>query len=301
MKKLFVFSLILIFIISCDRVNPTAPDEAVLHVSANPTNIQAGGATSIITVLGYKSTGIPLSNGTIIYFSSDIGSIDSTAKTRDGIAKATFRSDERSGVAHIYVTSGNATATPSPLEILVGTSALASLTIGANPVVLPVGGGQSEITVAAFNENRNLLPDIPVVFSTTAGTLDSGGSVLCTNQNGEVKDYLTTSTDATVTATSVSISASVTVSVETNSPPTASFVFSPTNPEAGDTVYFNASASSDSDGDIISYEWDFGDGSSGSSVQISHTYTDAGTFQVTLVVTDDDGATGVLSQTVTVS
>lgn len=301
MKRILIFLIFLISFISCARVNPTAPDESILYVSANPTSIPAGGTTSIVTVIGYKSTGIPLSDGTVIYFSTDIGTIDPTTETKNGKATATFTSDERSGVAHIYVTSGNATATPSPLEIVVGSAALSSLTIGANPSVLPPGGGRSKIIAAAFDDSGNTLSNIPVVFSTNGGTLDSGGKVLYTNQNGEVKDYLTTSTDATVTATSGSITASVTVTVETNSPPTASFVFSPTDPKVGNSVYFNASGSTDSDGYIVSYKWDFGDGSKGSGKTPSHTYSYAATFQVTLVVTDNDGATGATSQTVTVN
>jgi len=301
MKKILIFLIFLISYISCARVNPTAPDQAILYISANPTSISTGGATSIVTVIGYESTGIPLSNGTIIYFSTDIGSIDQTATTKDGITRATFSSDERSGVAHIYVTSGNATATPSPLEIQIGSSALSSLTIGVSPGVLPPGGGRSKITAAAFDKNGNTLPGIPVVFSATGGSLDSGGKVLYTDQNGEVKDSLTTSTDATVTATSGSISVSATVTVKINSPPTANFVFSPTSPKVNDIVYFNASGSSDSDGNIVGYDWDFGDGSSGSGVQPSHAYTYAGTFQVTLVVRDNDGATGTTNQAVTVS
>jgi PKD repeat protein len=94
--------------------------------------------------------------------------------------------------------------------------------------------------------------------------------------------------------------ASVTVTVAKNVNPAANFVFSPIDPKAGEPVYFNASSSYDSDGNIVSYDWDFGDGATGSGVLISHTYDRAGTFQVTLVVTDNNQATGVLSKTVTI-
>ncbi|HEX6115711.1 MAG TPA: beta-propeller fold lactonase family protein [Solirubrobacterales bacterium] len=61
----------------------------------------------------------------------------------------------------------------------------------------------------------------------------------------------------------------------------------------GQTAEFNASSSSDSDGgSIAAYTWDFGDGSAPettASPTISHTYTAAGDFQVTLTVTDDQG------------
>ena len=52
-------------------------------------------------------------------------------------------------------------------------------------------------------------------------------------------------------------------------------------------VYFDGSASSDKDGQIIQYSWDFGDGGSGNGVNPSHVYGNPGTYKVTLTVTDD--------------
>ncbi len=56
---------------------------------------------------------------------------------------------------------------------------------------------------------------------------------------------------------------------------------------AGETVYFDGSASSDNDGKIISYTWDFGDNSTGSGVKITHKYDLPGTYQAVLTVQDD--------------
>ena len=56
-------------------------------------------------------------------------------------------------------------------------------------------------------------------------------------------------------------------------------------------VTFDASASSSPNGAIVSYEWDFGDDEAGSGVTVEHTYTEKGTYSVTLVVTDSTGAT----------
>lgn len=60
--------------------------------------------------------------------------------------------------------------------------------------------------------------------------------------------------------------------------------------EAGAPVAFDASGSSDADGQIVSYEWDFGDGSAGSGAGAEHAYAAAGAYVVRLCVTDDDGA-----------
>lgn len=69
----------------------------------------------------------------------------------------------------------------------------------------------------------------------------------------------------------------------------------------GDVVTFNGSASYDPDGTIVSYNWDFGDGTTGTGVTVSHTYAATGTYTVTLTVTDNDGATGIDTALVNIS
>jgi PKD repeat protein len=64
-------------------------------------------------------------------------------------------------------------------------------------------------------------------------------------------------------------------------------------------VTASAAASSDADGTIASYAWTFGDGSTATGATASHTYAAAGTYTVSLKVTDDDGATSTASSTVT--
>ncbi|HUW68419.1 MAG TPA: S8 family serine peptidase [Candidatus Nanoarchaeia archaeon] len=64
---------------------------------------------------------------------------------------------------------------------------------------------------------------------------------------------------------------------------------------------FDGSGSSDPDGTIVSYAWDFGDQYTGTGVTTSHSYTAAGTYTVNLTVTDNDGLTGTDIATVSVN
>jgi len=73
--------------------------------------------------------------------------------------------------------------------------------------------------------------------------------------------------------------------------PTADFTVDPSRPSVGQTVTFDASASFDPDGQVVAYAWDFdGDGQpEATGAQASFVYNAAGTFEVTLTVTDNDG------------
>ena len=97
----------------------------------------------------------------------------------------------------------------------------------------------------------------------------------------------------------------VTVNVPPNVSPLASFVAVPN----ALLVAFNGAASADSDGSIASYAWNFGEPTSGAantttsatSSTTTHAYAAAGSYSVTLTVTDNQGATGVKLLNMTVS
>jgi hypothetical protein len=85
-----------------------------------------------------------------------------------------------------------------------------------------------------------------------------------------------------------------------NKPPVAN-AGGPYTGTVGVPVMFNGIHSSDPDGTITGYRWEFGDGSALSAVAPLHTYTSPGTYAVTLTVTDDKGATGVAQTTATIT
>ncbi|ATU08350.1 LamG-like jellyroll fold domain-containing protein [Methanohalophilus portucalensis] len=81
--------------------------------------------------------------------------------------------------------------------------------------------------------------------------------------------------------------------------PSADFAYSPPNPTTYETVDFT-DQSSDPDGNIVGWSWDFGDGNTSTDQNPSHQYSSEGTYTVTLTVTDDDGEVSTTSKTVEV-
>jgi PKD repeat protein len=101
-----------------------------------------------------------------------------------------------------------------------------------------------------------------------------------------------------------STSTGTAVTVATTPPPplTAVFVFSPTTPHAGGTVFFNAAGSA---GAIATYTWDFGDGSpivtfNAPTTTTSHPYPVVGTYNVTLTVRDSGTGRATSTQALTI-
>src|SRR5437867_2550964 len=82
--------------------------------------------------------------------------------------------------------------------------------------------------------------------------------------------------------------------------PVASFTATPNPVTVGTAVSFDASSSTDPDGTIVSYAWEFGDATTGTGVTTSHTYTAIGRYRANLTVTDNESYTATASLDVVV-
>lgn len=307
MSFLFVLLLTGVSLLTsgCSDMNPSVgPDQATIALQANPATIPAKTGISEIVAIGTKKTGAPIWDDVVISFSADVGRVEpQSARFRDGRAYARYFAPLASGDATITALSGGVEAT---LTITVAEEPpVSTLLLSANRTSLPSHGGQVKLRVVAYDEKNNPVAGAPVVFAAAGGRLASGGQQIRTNSKGLARDTLSTDVDSVVTARSGSIvSEPLDIDVEDipdNEPPTADFVFSPTGPLVDAAVYFNGEKSSDPDGRIVSYRWDFGDSKMGSGRRVSHIYATAATYTVVLCVTDNRGARVCTSQTVTVT
>lgn len=134
----------------------------------------------------------------------------------------------------------------------------------------------------------------------TAPQLQATDTTAALQQAGSVGLKMAVSSVSTV-STVISIDDYKVVSGAVVAPPNQAPVAAFVSSTAGLTANVDANGSSDSDGTIAAYAWNFGDGATGTGVTASHPYAAAGTYTVTLTVTDDDGATHTVSAPVTVT
>ncbi len=196
----------------CDKASPVAPAGTTISLSINPSRIDITGQASV-TAIVRRDNGTAVNPGTEVNFSTSLGSLDpELAKTDDaGVARTTLRGTGQVGVATIEASTG--AATPSTVEIQIGSLA-SSVTLVASPTAIGQGGGTIELLAVVRDDAGQLLNELAVNFSTTAGTLESRGAAKLTNQLGEARDTLTvTQLDIIALATNV-ITVSVFASTE---------------------------------------------------------------------------------------
>ena len=183
----------------CDKVPLLAPSGSIITLISNVTALPINGSTDIVAQL-IEPAGTPPQRGTFVTFTTSLGRIQPPEAETDSSGRVTvkFLAGTGSGTATINAISGGVSAGTNTLKILVGTAAVGSVRVSANPTLLPANGGASTITAQTLDVNGNPLSSAPVTFSTTAGTLDQG--FLTTDQSGLATTVLRTSSNATVTA-----------------------------------------------------------------------------------------------------
>ncbi|MFA6888660.1 MAG: PKD domain-containing protein [Candidatus Woesearchaeota archaeon] len=193
------------------------------------------------------------------------------------------------------------------------------------------GDSASCSTEITINEEPNVAPTIDCSMLPTSGTVDEilALAVIASDSDGTITgfDWLfgdgssqTTTVDTTTYAytsagtyiinvevtdddgdsASCSADIEITESGPTNEAPVALCII-PLSLLVGEEGPFDGSASYDTDGTIVSYAWNFGDGNTDSTSTTTHSYSAEGSYTTSLTVTDDDGATNSCSGTITVS
>lgn len=331
--RLLIALVMVSAVAACQKVPLLAPSGSTITLTSSNTALPLGGSTTILAQV-IEASGNPPHQGTQVTFTTTLGSIQPTNVETDinGQAYVTFAAGSQSGTATVTALSGGASVgTNGAIKIAVGTAAVGRVVVSANPASVSQLGGAATITANVVDLNGNVLPNAPVNFTTTAGTLSS--SVVNTDQNGNAQTVLTTSQQATVTAsvgaqggssaggtgtttpgtgttgtTTTTGTASGSVTVTVTASPTLVITPPTTAPSVGLPASFTFAVTAATTNGVavrnVSVNW--GDGTSqnlgaitGNAV-VSHTYQDTGTYFVTATVTDATGQTQTYGTSVTV-
>ncbi len=220
----------------CEKV-PLLSLDAKVFLQANPTFVVSNGGRSVVTAVLTEPAGTFVPDGTEVFFFTDLGSIPARAKTVDGLARVFFVADARSGPASITAYTGGAAPAPggspapsaSPgtgggsgvssgqgsarITISVGSALPNNVLVTANPSRI-TSPRHATITANVSDAAGNPIQHVPVIFTITAAspleeTLDSGGSPVTTDSNGQAFDTLRTRALPVAAPKTVTVSATV--------------------------------------------------------------------------------------------
>ena len=252
----------------------------VPQVAATPTNGRAPLAVS------FDSAGSSDADGSVVAYAWDFG--DGSPVETSATASHTYAPGTWTATLTVTDDDGATATTPVTIESTVNVAPTADAQATPSEGVAPL--------VVAFSSAGTSDPDGTVV----SYDWDFGDGSSSTEANPShtyaAGDYTAT---LTVTDNEGGIS-SDTVAIHANAAPTAAASADVTSGDAPLAVAFTGNTSSDADGSIVSYSWDFGDGSSSTEANPSHTYA-PGVWTATLTVTDDEGATSTATVTVDVN
>ncbi len=301
-----------------DTVTPplAGPSELSLSlaINANPDVLsQDGGSQSVITVDARDPNGQPVPNQLlrVEIQGGDFGSLSARTVVTNSSGRASFTytappgpSGSQANVFILVTPAGSDNANAQSRAVNIRLNPEGTIPTGAPTprfTFLPADPAANQ--VVRFDGSAST----PALGTTITGYLWDFGDgrtstgVVATHSYADPGAYaakLTVTDSQGISATS----ASQIVEVGDGAVPSASFVFSPQEPTAGTPVFFNAATTVPGSGHrIVSYRWNWGDGSAQQTgITRSHTYGTAGNYVVTLTVTDEAGQTATTSQTVPV-
>jgi hypothetical protein len=190
-----------LLVAGCEKTSLVAPSGSTIRITAQATALPANGTTDIIGQV-LEAAGTAPHSGTVILFTTTLGSIEPSEARTDGNGRVIvkYRAGLNNGTATIMATSGGATTgTDGAVKIAIGTAAVGRVSVSASPNPVLAVGGTTTITANVADINGSALPSAPVFFTSTAGNL--ANSVVTTEADGSARTSLTTSVQATVTAT----------------------------------------------------------------------------------------------------
>ncbi len=213
----------LVVLASCETAPLTAPDGSAIFLQANPTFVISNGGISVVTAVVNEPAGTFVPDGTELFFFTNLGRIDPVGKTVRGVARVNFVSDSRSGKATITAISGQKPGATNPsVEIAIGNALPSLVLVTADPQRI-TSPRNSRITATVFDAFGNPVQNVPVAFSfqvqdpkvvpLVEETLDSGGTLLYTNANGQVSDVLRTQAPIGLGQKTVSVTATTATGV----------------------------------------------------------------------------------------
>jgi Big-like domain-containing protein/PKD domain-containing protein len=326
---------------ACEQSPLLAPSGSTITLTAPINAVPSSGSVEIVAQV-LEPAGTPPHSGTEVTFTTTLGVVSPAVAETDagGRAVARFQANGANGTATISATSGGAaTSATGTLRISVGSASVGAIKLGANPATVGALGGSTTISASVLDVNGNVLPQVAVTFTTTAGTLSS--QLVISDANGIAQTFLTTSQQATVTAsvgaqggsttaptppstgtggttpttptpTTPSSSGTATASITVTVAAAPSILITPptVSPTKGlpATFTFVVTAATQNGSAIRSVSINWGDSSASQNVgsftgsqPVSHVYERDGSFTVTATVTDVAGQSNSASTSVFVT
>jgi PKD repeat protein len=294
-----------------------------LTITVSPDVLtQDGASQSLVQIQAYDSNGQPLRNKSLRVEIAVDGSITdfgtlsarNVVTDNNGRASVVYTAPPAPVFSNITNTTVQIVVTPAESDSANSTSRFVNIRLTPPGVVGPPPSPlRSEFVVPAPTVGNPAVFQATVVDANGAdatnsvasfswnfgdGTSASGRNPTHTFNNPGTFPVTLTITDNLGRTNTVTHS----VTVGQGALPTATFLTSPLSPIVDQTINFNASGSTAEPGHTITdYAWNFGDGTLGSGALATHSYSQTGTYTVTLKVTDDAGRKSALtSQSVTV-